>query len=63
MIDRQRQTLSFGFAAYPPLRDARSLVDESLASLAAQTAAEPPALVVVPAGPVALPELPVAVAL
>jgi diguanylate cyclase (GGDEF)-like protein len=63
LIDRQRQTLSFGFAAYPPLRDARSLVEESLASLAAQTAAEPAALVVVSAEPVALGEMPVAVAL
>ena len=63
LIDHHRQTLSFGFAAYPPLRDARSLVDESLASLAAQSAAEPAALVMVPAEPAALGELPVAVAL
>ncbi len=63
LIDRRRQTLSFGFAAYPPLRDPRSLVDESLAALADKTATEPAALVVVPAGPAALAEPPVAVAL
>ncbi len=61
LIDRHRQTLSFGCASYPPLRDPRALLDEALASLAAP-AAGPAELVIAPAGAAAPARLPVAVA-
>ena len=63
LIDRRRQTLSFGVAAYPPLRDARDLLDEALESLKTPSAAEPAEFVIVPAAPTTVAELPVAVAL
>jgi GGDEF domain-containing protein len=40
LIERHRQTLSFGCAAYPPLHDARALLDDALAALAAPAATE-----------------------
>ena len=49
LIDRRRQTLSFGVAAYPPLRDARDLLDEALESLVAPSAAEAAEFVMIPA--------------
>jgi diguanylate cyclase (GGDEF)-like protein len=61
LIDRHRQTLTFGLASYPPLHDPRGLLDEALASLAAP-AGGPAELVIAPAGPVAADRLPVAVA-
>jgi len=63
LIDRRRQTLSFGVAAYPPLRDARDLLDEALESLVAPSAAEAAEFVMIPATAATLGELPVAVAL
>ena len=63
LIDRRRQTLSFGVAAYPPLRDARDLLDEALDSLMTPSAAAPAECVVIPAGAERVAELPVAVAL
>ena len=63
LIDRRRQTLSFGVAAYPPLRDARDLLDEALDSLMTPSAAAPAEVVVIPAGAERVAELPVAVAL
>jgi len=59
LIERHRQTLSFGCAAYPPLHDARTLLDEALAALAAPAATE---LVLAPAAVAADRELPLAVA-
>jgi diguanylate cyclase (GGDEF)-like protein len=40
LIERHRQTLSFGHAAYPPLHDPRTLLDEALAAVAAPAATE-----------------------
>jgi GGDEF domain-containing protein len=61
LIERHRQTLSCGCAAYPPLRDPRGLLDEALTALAgpAAGAAE---LAIAPAGFAAPGELPIAVA-
>ncbi len=59
LIDRHRQTLSFGCAAYPPLHDARALVDDAVAALAAPAATE---LVIAAAAPAGGDELPLAVA-
>ncbi len=61
LIDRHRQTLSFGLASYPPLHDPRGLLDEALASLAAP-ATGPAELVIAAEAPVAAAGLPVAVA-
>lgn len=61
LIDRHRQTLSFGCASYPPLRDPRGLLDEALALLTTP-AAGPTELVIAPSGLAAPAELPVAVA-
>ena len=61
LIDRHRQTLSFGCASYPPLHDPRGLLDDALAALAAP-AAGPAELVIAPAAAGAPAELPVAVA-
>ena len=46
LIDRHRQTLSFGCAAYPPVHDPRELLDDALAALSRLAA---PELVVAPA--------------
>ena len=46
LIDRHRQTLSFGCAAYPPVHDPRELLDDALAALDRPAA---PELVVAPA--------------
>ena len=59
LIDRHRQTLSFGHASYPPLHDPAELLDEALATLAAPASTE-----LVPAAPAlaSAADLPVAVA-
>ncbi len=59
LIDHHRQTLSFGCAAYPPLRDARALLDDAVAALTAPAATE---LVLAPAAQAVGDELPLAVA-
>jgi GGDEF domain-containing protein len=61
LIDRRRQTLSFGCASFPPLRDPRGLLDEALAALSG-AAAGPAELVIAPAAVGATADLPVAVA-
>ena len=61
LIDRRRQTLSFGCASYPPLRDPRGLLDEALASLSG-AAAGPAELVIAPTAVGAPADLPVAMA-
>ena len=62
LIDRRRQTLSFGVAASPPLHEARGLLDEALESLMAPSAAESAGFAAVPAALAAAGELPVAAA-
>ena len=59
LIDRHRQTLSFGSASYPPVRDPRALLDDAVAALAGHGAAR---LVVTPAAPAAAAELSLAAA-
>ena len=51
LIDRHRQTLSFGCASYPPVHDPRELLDDAVAALAGPATAE---LVVAPAAPAEL---------